>query len=232
MAMLLARFIVRLTRCGIRVIKVYTTIMATVAILMTLLLVAVSTGMMPDGLLHGKHAADNTAMVAALGGFKDCWWQFVLSFLPVSAGFVALHFTYRKDGPLYVRHLLQSMFVCVFAVFVTLEGVILPRVMGVKSDRALAGQIMRRYPNTPVYSYLSVNMLHFFGTDFYTGDRIGQFDVSCPDNGVLMVSAHDRGAYLKSRAAEYDFTLDWKTDRPMTEVRDTIYFYRFKARRQ
>ena len=122
--------------------------------------------------------------------------------------------------------MVAHMFSIVFVIFMLLDWVILPTVLNVKSERPLAEFINHRYPKEPVYQYLETPMHHFFGTDFYAGDRIRQFELDRPMRGIVMLKASEKDAFV-SKHQDYRFVSDWHSARRIAEVRDTIYFYRF-----
>lgn len=245
MAWLMAEYIIYLVKVHVKIVKGYAGFIATLGIVLTLLLFAVGVNLLPDSMFHGKHAADNIAMMQALAGFRNCWWQVILALLPVAAGLSIWHFLFQKEGKWTSSHLTQYLFICVFSIFIALDGVILPRVLSVKSDKMLAERLVQRYYGTPIYSYMSIDMMHFFCTNFYAEDCIGQFEqgrhnghasngennIHTPISGVVMIPAHDCQQFLDRYKAKYNFTLDMKTDNKCGDAHDTVYIYRFKHKK-
>lgn len=242
MAWLMAEYIVWLVEHHVKTVKIYAGLMGTLCIVLTLLLFAVEANLLPDSMFHGKHASDNIAMIHALTGFRSCWWQTVLALLPVAAGLSIWRFLLQRNNKWYNLHWMQSMFICVFSIFITLDGVVLPRVMNIKSDRRLAEHIVQHYYGVPVYSYMGTDMMHFFCTNFYADDTILQFEQGrrnghsidgkkqavTPPDGVVMLPARDRKAFLDRYKATYRFTFDEKTNGICGDARDTVYFYCFR----
>lgn len=242
MAWLMAEYITYLVKTHIKLVKGYAGFMATLGIVLTLALFTVGANLLPDSMFHGKHAADNIAMVQALAGFRTCWWQAVLALLPVAAGLSIWRFLFQKEGKWTSLHLVEYLFICVFSIFIALDGVILPRVLNIKSDKMLAERLVQRYYGTRIYSYMSADMMHFFCANFYADDCIGQFEqgrhnglaangkngIHTPISGVVMVPAHDSQLFLERYKNKYNFTLDMKTDGKCEDAHDTVYVYRFK----
>lgn len=230
MAWLIARFVMYFHHKTLVPAKVFCWFMGVVGVLMAFIGVALQCGDVPAGLFHGRHAAQNMAMAASLAQGGVWSVQFWLLLLPVVCMAVMVVRLVKSKGRAYRERLLQMMFVSVLALYVALDGSVLPRVLTTKSDRPLALTIDRRYPHDKLYSYLHVDMLHFYCTNFYLGDRIGQFELSRPRSGVLMIAAQDRAEFFARHGARYRFTYDANTRSRMTEMKDTIYFYRFQRK--
>lgn len=216
MAYLLAQFILWLTRRHVKPIKIFTVIMGIIALLLVAAFGFVKAGWVPDTLFHGKHAAENIQMLSALENCHGVWVVLVLCAL-LLAGIYAL----RK------RNLLSALLV-IFVVFVSLDGLFQPTALNTRSDRPLANRVRKDFidQGEKVYMYTSIDMLHFFGTNFYTGDKMGQFLRSKPDKGVLMIAAKDRKDFFETYS-DYTFIPVERTQRRMSEMKDTVYFYRF-----
>lgn len=215
-AYLLAQFILWLTRRHVKPIKIFACIMGTIALLLVVAFGIVKAGWVPDTLFHGKHAAENIQMLSALENCHGAWVVLVLCAL-LLAGIYAL----RK------RNLLSAILV-IFVVFASLDGLFQPTALNTRSDRPLANRVKKDFidQGEKVYMYTSIDMLHFFGTNFYTGDKMGQFLRTKPDKGVLMIVAKDRNDFFKTYS-DYTFIPVERTKRRMSEMKDTVYFYRF-----
>ena len=216
MAYLLAQFFMWLTRRHVKPIKIFACIMGTIALLLVVAFGIVKAGWVPDTLFHGKHATENIQMLSALENCHGVWVVLVLCAL-LFAGIYAL----RK------RNLLSAILV-IFVVFVALDGLFQPTALNTRSDRTLANRVRKDFidQGEKVYMYTSIDMLHFFGTNFYTGDKMGQFLRTKPDKGVLMIAAKDRNDFFETYS-DYTFIPVERTKRRMSEMKDTVYFYRF-----
>lgn len=216
MAYLLAQFFMWLTRRHVKPIKIFACIMGAIALLLVVAFGIVKAGWVPDTLFHGKHAAENIQMLSALENCHGVWVVLVLCAL-LFAGIYAL----RK------RNLLSALLV-IFVVFASLDGLFQPTALNTRSDRPLANRVKKDFidQGEKVYMYTSIDMLHFFGTNFYTGDKMGQFLRTKPDKGVLMIAAKDRNDFFETYS-DYSFIPVERTKRRMSEMKDTVYFYRF-----
>lgn len=216
MAYLLAQFIMWLTRRHVKPIKIFACIMGTIALLFVVSFGIVKAGWVPNTLFHGKHAAENIQMLGALENCHGVWVVLVICAL-----FLAGIYALRK------RNLLSALLV-IFVVFASLDGLFQPTALNTRSDRPLANRVKKDFidQGEKVYMYTSIDMLHFFGTNFYTGDKMGQFLRTKPDKGVLMIAAKDRYDFFETYS-DYTFIPVERTKRRMSEMKDTVYFYRF-----
>uniref|UniRef100_A0AB33J5L4 Glycosyltransferase RgtA/B/C/D-like domain-containing protein n=1 Tax=Prevotella sp. GTC17254 TaxID=3236794 RepID=A0AB33J5L4_9BACT len=228
MALLLAQYIVGLIQQHRRTVNTFVATMSVLGVLLIIAFIIIRAGVIPDTIFHGKHAEDNILTLHAMENAPLCFGNILLLALPVLIGIPAFYTAVRHSQPYSTRHLMVAhMFSIVFVIFMLLDGFILPTVLNVKSERPLAEFINHRYAKESVYQYLETPMLHFFGTDFYAGDRIRQFELDRPAKGVVMLKASEKEAFIH-RHQDYQFVSDWHSARRLAEVKDTIYFYRFK----
>ncbi len=134
--------------------------------------------------------------------------------------------SWRQRG----RQWLLRAFVGVAAVFMIVDGVAVPLAVKKKYDRPLAQQIARTFPNDEIYSFVDVEYLHFFNTNFYLRNRLRQFGKANPKQGILMVVKKDVEAFKKQYGDRYVMEKVSQSSRRMTERKDTVYFYRFRLR--
>jgi 4-amino-4-deoxy-L-arabinose transferase-like glycosyltransferase len=216
MGYLLAKYFLWLVRNHAKSIKVFTVILGAIALLLTVAFMAVKAGWVPETIFQGKHAEENLRMLTALENKQGIWMLLVLLGL-VMAGFFAIR-----------RRTLAAAFVVLFMIFISLDGLFQPTALNTRSDRSLAYRVKHDFidKGEPVYMYTSIDMLHFFGTNFYLGDKMGQFLKTQPDKGVLMIVGKDRTDFMNNHS-DYSFVLIERTQRRMTEMKDTVYFYRF-----
>lgn len=229
MAYLIAEYIVWLIASGRgRIVRLYTGFLAVLGFVLTGLFVTVRTGVVPHSIFHGKHAADNLAMLSALEhtdliSFNGLFLALLL-FVTVST----VVFLVGKSGQLRNHRLLTTTAAMVLALFFAVDGVIQPVVLNTKSDRPVAAFITKRFPNDCIYSYIKAPKMHFFATNFYTGDRIKQLDLSKPTAGILMIGARDTTEYFAEKRRFFDFKYVTHISKEVTEIRDQIFFYRLE----
>lgn len=228
MAQLLAEYIVWLVDSGRRApVRIFAATLGVLAIGVTAVFVAVRMGWMPGMLTHGRHAADNIAMVEALAHLPLSRWTFVLAAVPAIAGIDVLVMMVRRRSRSDRSALIAMPVLLLVTIFLALDGVYQPTVMNTKSLRPMAELIDRRYPTDRLYSYIADDMMHFFGANFYSGDRIGEFESARPDKGVLLIVDNDRAAFF-ARHTDYTFTPDGDAGGTKNEMKQKVYFYRFE----
>lgn len=224
MAMLLAQMTDWMLRTHRKTFKGFTAFLAVLGIVIAAAIVAVRMGVVPDSMFHGKHAADNIAMLHALADAPMGIGAWVLALLPFVAAVVALgSLRSRRDG------LAWGAVVVVVAIYLALDGLLLPRILNTKSTRPVAELLKKDYRGKPLYQHISTPMLHFFGIDYYTDDGLAQFERERPRSGVLVVAQKDLPDLAKAHPS-YTFTQKWKSARRMAEPKDTLLIMEFLDR--
>ena len=190
-AYFVAEFLLWLRHRHQRVLEVFGWTLASLATLLTLTYVAVRMGLVPESILgHGKHAAQNVAMLNALRTqpIGSISWA-----IPLVA--VWLFIKRRRTQPL------ATMFTLVFSLFFALDGTYQPPILNVKSDKPMADFIETLQPTGKVYSFRTDvtpgNPLHPFTINFYLGDRVVPFEAFSPQKGLLIVGNDDIEAFIK-----------------------------------
>lgn len=224
MAYLIAEYLVWMMKTRWTAIKIYAVIMAVLSLLLTAVLFVVKCGVVPDSIFHGKHAADNIAYLHAVENINLLnIGNILLVLLPVAAAVYTLYIIYRKVS---ARTVTLSAVGCVVALFISLNGVYQPAVLNAKSDKRLAPQIEQRFDMNHLYSYIDIEMLHFFCLNFYLGDRIQQFTKVMPQQGVLMIPERDFEKFKSQYGEGYIFQKVWELRRTV-DVSEKVLFLRF-----
>ena len=243
MAVLIAQYIDWLWHTGRRgVLRAYVVLIATLSIVLTLAFVAVRFGAVPDTVFHGKHAADNIAMLHSLSDMPMGLLAMLLAALPLVVSVDALQMVFRSKTSGSKASVIFALLAPVVVLMTAVDGVYQPAVLNAKSLRPMAATIERMFPGEPLYQYIASPMMHFFGADFYLGDRLDQFEktvyttsrdgrveqtVRLPERGVLIVPESDFEG-LASRHRDYTFRLVHTTARNASEVKTPVCFYRFQ----
>ena len=228
-----------------RPIIYFVRIVCVLSVVLTAVFIAIRTGLVTDDIFHGRHAADNAAMIHALAAMKLTPLSVVLMALPLLTGLFAAWTMRRKRLRHEVLFMVSGLFVPVIALQMALDGVYQPAVMNTKSLRPFAETISRKFPGEPVYSYISSPMMHFFGANFYLDNSIGLFEqtasaanatansasdapVTTPSHGLLLIPEFDFQAFAL-RHPDYRFTLVLSEDyRYATELHTPVRVYRFE----
>ncbi len=193
LAYYIARCMTWLSRSHRRVLHTFNGLMATLAVVLTLLFVAVRMGAVPESAVaHGKSGAANAAMLAALHTAPLSFMQWIAAAVPVVA--VAVYIKWRKE----VNAMACTL---VLSVFFALDGVYQPLVLNTKSDRPVADAIARIQPEGRIYSFRTDvcvgNEMHPFTVNFYLGDRVAPFEAFMPESGYVVVGNDEMDEFAR-----------------------------------
>lgn len=225
MAWLMAQYVVWLVANRLSAVKVYAWLMGVLGVVLSVAFVVLKTGVVPDTLFHGKHAADNIAMLHALESISVSPSHLLFALLPAAVGVATIMTLLKKDDTLRNRVVWLSLSVVV-TLFLALDSTFQPVVLNTKADKSLAPQIEQRFDMTKMYSYMSSPMLHFFSLNFYLGDRIQQFEKVKPKDGVLMIPEDDVEEFKKTVGRGYCLQRVWQIRRAVEEKHE-VGFYKF-----
>lgn len=225
MAWLMAQYVVWLVANHLSAVKAYAWLMSVLGVVLSVAFVVLKTGVVPDTLFHGKHAADNIAMLHALESISVSPLHLLFALLPAAVGVATIMTLLKKDDALRNRVVWLSLSVVV-ALLLALDSTFQPAVLNTKADKPLAPQIEQRFDMTKMYSYMSSPMLHFFSLNFYLGDRIQQFEKVKPEDGVLMIPEDDVEEFKKTVGRGYSLQRVWQIRRAVEEKHE-VGFYKF-----
>ena len=225
MAWLMAQYVVWLVANRLSAVKAYAWLMGVLGVVLSVAFGGLKTGVVPDTLFHGKHAADNIAMLHALESISVSPSHLLFALLPAAVGVATIMTLLKKDDNLRNRVVWLSLSVVV-ALFLALDSTFQPAVLNTKADKPLAPQIEQRFDMTKMYSYMSSPMLHFFSLNFYLGDRIQQFEKVMPTDGVLIIPEDDVQDFISTVGRGYHIERVWQIRRAVEEKHE-VGFYRF-----
>ena len=228
MAWLMAQYVVWLVANRLSAVKAYAWLMGVLGVVLSVVFVVLKTGVVPDTLFHGKHAADNIAMLHSLESISVSPSHLLFALLPAAVGVATIMTLLKKDDNLRNRVVWLSLSVVV-TMFLALDSTFQPAVLNTKADKPLAPQIEQRFDMTKMYSYMSSPMLHFFSLNFYLGDRIQQFEKVKPEDGVLMIPEDDVEEFKKTVGRGYCLQRVWQI-RCAVEEKHEVGFYKFCKR--
>lgn len=222
MAYLIAEYIVWMMKEKMGAIKVYASVIASLAIILVIATLVIRAGGIPDTIFHGKHTADNVAMLHAIGeSTHGILFYVCYMFLIIGAYHIFKAFK-KKETSQMMRYTL----VMIIAIFITLDSTLQPAVLNTKADKHLAPVIEKKFDTGKLYSYMSIEMMHFFSLNFYLGDKIQQFDKVLPQDGVLMIPEGDMPDFKEKFGRDYTLQKVWEVKR-LVECRHPVGFYRF-----
>ncbi len=224
MAVLIAEYLLALAQRSVKLFRISAWVFASLAMLLTLSFVALRAGAMPHSLFaYGRHAAENLAYIQAL---QTVWLSFSKSFLVLlpAVGAVCLLLTLKRKASAYA--LLYAMAGCILCLFVVLDGVYQPALLGVKSDKHLAARIKEYVPQGAVYSYAHMS---FYCTNYYLDDRMRHFERELPKGeGYVLVPEKQTESFMQTFDNSYRFEEVFLTSNRSCDLRDRIYMYKFR----
>ena len=222
MAYLIAEYIVWMMKEKMGAIKVYAGVIASLAIILVIATLVIRAGGIPDTIFHGKHAADNIAMLHAIGESTHGILFYVCYMFLIIGAYHIFKALKKKETSQMMKYTL----VMIIAIFITLDSTLQPAVLNTKADKHLAPVIEKKFDTNKLYSYIAVDMLHFFSLNFYLGDKIQQFDKVLPQDGVLMIPEEHMPDFLEKYGKDYTFQKVWEV-RKTVEWHNKVGFYRF-----
>lgn len=243
-AVLLARYMVWLWQSRRRWPGVaFIITVAVLALVAALTFAAVGLGLVPDTIFHGRHAAQNAAMLHSMHDAACTFGPCVAVLLSAVSALCALMAVSRRRLRDNTLIMLSAMCVPVLMLMMALDAAYQPAVMNAKSLRPMASYIEKNFAHEKLYSYIDAPMMHFFGANFYLGDRIKDFEPSrqahnnsatptkdvcrTPLKGVLIVPENDFEK-LASRHADYRFKRVAVLRGRVSEVKGDVGFYQFE----
>lgn len=225
LAYFLAEYMMWLRKNHRRVLAAFGWVIASLALLLPLVFVVVRSGLVPETVFSGKHAAQNVAMLAALRDTPLAWGGWLAFVLPPLAALGFVWSVKRK------RDLLYAVVACVFALFFSLDGLYQPLVLNTKSDKPAAEQIAAYVPQGQVYSFrkdvTAGNPLHPFTINFYLGDRVVPFVAFMPAAGYLITGDNDIEAF-RERYPQYRVEERIDFHHKSCDDRRMLHFYQFE----
>ena len=222
MAYLIAEYIVWMMKEKMGAIKVYAGVIASLAVILVIATLVIRAGGIPDTIFHGKHTADNIAMLHAIRESTHGILFYVCYMFLIIGAYHIFKALKKKEASQMMKYTL----VMIIAIFITLDSTLQPAVLNTKADKHLAPIIEKKFDTSKLYSYMSVEMMHFFSLNFYLGDKIQQFDKVLPQDGVLMIPENDVPDFKEKFGKDYTFQKVWEVKR-LVEWHHPVGFYRF-----
>ena len=222
MAYLIAEYIVWMMKEKMGAIKVYAGVIASLAVILVIATLVIRAGGIPDTIFHGKHAADNIAILHAIGESTHGILFYVCYMFLIIGAYHIFKALKKKVTSQMMRYTL----VMIIALFITLDSTLQPAVLNTKADKHLAPIIEKKFDTGKLYSYMSIEMMHFFSLNFYLGDKIQQFDKVLPQDGVLMIPEGDMPDFKEKFGKDYTLQKVWEV-RKLVECHHPVGFYRF-----
>lgn len=216
----LAIYFIWLLRHGKRAIKAFAVLLTFLAVLLTLVFLVVRAGWIPDTFFSGRHAAENIQLLHALEEVPLHVVNLILVVMPLCA----LVYLWRKMREKQLQ--VQSIFalcITVFALFLALDGVYQPAVLGAKSDKQFALEIQELVPQGKIYTFGP----HYYSINYYNHNRLALFEKELPEQGVLLAGKKYQEQLMSQFGDQYLFSKIGESPRRSCDTRDFIYIFRF-----
>mgnify|MGYP001776378590 FL=1 len=223
-AYFLAEYMLYLLKQKPKVWRVFSIFIASVGTLLLIILLLVKSGVgdhyraiLPDDLGYYMTAlAESWNIVSIISGI------FIV--------FLIYDIYKSKRYLTYNNRYVYSVVALFFGIQLMLDASTLPVILNAKSMKPFADKVVAEVPEGKIYSYVSVPMLHFFIINFYTQDRVVEFEKENPEAGYLLVGERDFQYIQEKYGREYTFTPTLRSDRKGNDVKDFVLLLDFQKR--
>lgn len=234
MAVLIVEYMAWLVKRSLFPIRFYIGFLSIVGFILTVALVILWAGLVPDSIFHGKHAWENIQMLHALSDGSMSLGDILMALMPLLAACLGLMTLMRRRSCFVTSHPVFASTVMTLLVFMAFDGYYKPTVVGCQSLRPVAMQVEQAAKGEPVFALTTINkrevgddVLRLYGIDFYLGDNVRQLDVDRPRKGVVVVPAQCKSLLSEPFAKQYSFKEIMRTEHRASCFKDTIYVYQF-----
>lgn len=234
MAVLIVEYMAWLVKRSLFPIRFYIGFLSIVGFILTVALVILRAGLVPDSIFHGKHAWENIQMLHALSDGSMSLGDILMALMPLLAACLGLMTLMRRRSCFVTSHPVFASTVMTLLVFMAFDGYYKPTVVGCQSLRPVAMQVEQAAKGEPVFALTTINkrevgddVLRLYGIDFYLADNVRQFDVDRPRKGVVVVPAQCKSLLSEPFAKQYSFKEIMRTEHRASCFKDTIYVYQF-----
>lgn len=221
-AYFLAEYMLYLLKQRPKVWRVFSITIASVGTLLLIVLILVKSGVgehyraiLPDDLGYYMTAlAESWNIVSIISGI------FII--------FLIYDIYKSKRYLTYNNRYVYSVVALFFGIQLMLDASTLPVILNAKSMKPFADKVVAEVPEGKIYSYVSVPMLHFFIINFYTQDRVVEFEKENPEAGYLLVGERDFQYIQEKYGRQYDFNPVMRSDRKGNDVKDFVLLLDFQ----
>lgn len=234
MAVLIVEYMAWLVKRSLFPIRFYIGFLSIVGFILTVALVILRAGLVPDSIFHGKHAWENIQMLHALSDGSMSLGDILMALMPLLAACLGLMTLMRRRSCFVTNHPVFASTVMTLLAFMAFDGYYKPTVVGCQSLRPVAMQVEQAAKGEPVFALTTINkrevgddVLRLYGIDFYLGDNVRQLDVDRPRKGVVVVPAQCKSLLSEPFAKQYSFKEIMRTEHRASCFKDTIYVYQF-----
>ena len=221
-AYFLAEYMLYLLKQRPKVWRVFSITIASVGTLLLIVLILVKSGV-------GEHY--RTILPDDLGYYMTALaesWNIVSIISGIFIIFLIYDIYKSKRYLTYNNRYVYSVVALFFGIQLMLDASTLPVILNAKSMKPFADKVVAEVPEVKIYSYVSVPMLHFFIINFYTQDRVVEFEKENPEAGYLLVGERDFQYIQEKYGRQYDFNPVMRSDRKGNDVKDFVLLLDFQ----
>ena len=223
-AYFLAEYMLYLLKQKPQVWRVFSIFIASVGTLLLVILLLVKSGIADR--YHEILPDDMAYYMTALAES----WNIVSIISGICIVFLIYDIYKSKRYLTYNNRYIYSVVALFFGIQLMLDASTLPIILNAKSMKPFADKVIAEVPEGKIYSYVSTPMLHFFIINFYTQDRVVDFEREKPQEGYLLVGEHDFNYVREKYGEEYTFTPTLRSDRKGNDVKDFVLLLDFQKR--
>lgn len=214
LAFFIVKYVYALYLRGPKALKIYAGIIATIAPLITLVLLALKI----FNFRTGKESTDAFIfafhnLIPSIGGI-----------LAIIASLAMSYFTWRAVTKSSGKKAIRCAIVALIMVYWSFAAVYQPVALGVKSDKVVADELLAEGygKSNPVYGYCSVPMLRYYTVNFYMDDCVINCEKNMPQDGVMIIGDKDFDAWLDEYGNSYNCTILKNTNHKSCDSKQKI----------
>lgn len=222
-AYFLAEYMLYLLKQKPKVWRLFSIIIASIGGLLLAVLLLIKSGIadryysiLPDAGYYATALSESWNIVSIISGI-------VIIFL--------IYDIYKSKRYLtYNNRYIYSVIALFIGIQLMLDASTLPAILNAKSMKPFADRVATEVPEGKIYSYVSVPMLHFFIINFYTQDRVVEFEKEAPEEGYLLVGERDFQYIQEKYGQQYTFDQTLRSNRKGNDVKDYVLLLNFQKR--
>ena len=223
-AYFLAEYMLYLLKQRPKVWRVFSILIASVGALLLIILLLVK-----SGVADHYHALLPDDMAYYMTALAESW-----NIVSIISGIFIIFLIYdiykSKRYLTYNNRYIYSVVALFFGIQLMLDASTLPVVLNAKSMKPFADEVIAEVPEGKIYSYVSTPMMHFFIINFYTQDRVVEFERETPREGYLLVGEKDFQYIQEKYGKQYTFEQELRSDRKGNDVKDFVLLLNFHQR--
>ena len=227
-AYFLAEYMLYAWRFRPMLLKAFGHMMAVLVWGLLALFAIVRLGGISDAVFAGHHATENIAFLYAMKTVPiGIVGLLLLTGIIVTT---STYFLLCRRGK-FLHWGLYGIFAVIFSLYMALDGMFVPIILNVKSDKPVAQYIAEVVPEGKLYScytnQVTGNPMRQFSINFYLGDRVVPFEGERPTEGYLVAGEED-AAIFKEKHNGYRLELVYDSGHRRCDDHKIVCLYYFR----